>query len=502
VERIITRRGRICGRDGLQRLLGEKLVGVIDAVSPGGSGDPFAELDTHQREELANLYRLGFPRGDEWVIGQPSGVIWQWASMADRYLTEDDYYEKFWTQSGYVGHDSPELVAGDLLEAEGTITRVLCAQDFLDDPELQSPQYERLRPRALMLAGTRGFDLPIAAEVPGASRGYQLGMSVRIASGRAAGRSLWVMYSVGDLMVCDGAGEASNLRFTDVLPGDEVHLSNRAFLAQCYFYRHHLLDSEEWDFLRVDGKPIYPQHPLPSNTPFMGVAYSGQYEGKLLWVHHTHDASLWPPQGVIYGSQVLRAQGEEAAAKKFRLRWTENAEHVPAEFVPSMSHRASNTWLIDYRPVIEQSLADLARWVEEGVEAAATSFEYFDGKVTLPPAAAERGGIQPVVSVTANGAARTEAKIGEEVILEVLAEVPPGAGTIVGVKWDFDGSGSYPAKEDVDGTANKLMLSTTHAYDRPGTYFATALVESHREGDVRASACRIPNLASARIVVD
>ena len=87
----------------VQRLLGDKLLDVIDAVSPGGSGDPFAGLDTHQREELANLYRTGFPRGDEWVIGQPSGVIWQWGSMADTLQKEDDYYQAFWTKTGYVG---------------------------------------------------------------------------------------------------------------------------------------------------------------------------------------------------------------------------------------------------------------------------------------------------------------------------------------------------------------------------------------------------------------
>jgi hypothetical protein len=486
----------------VQRLLGDTLVDLVDAVSPGGSGDPFAGLDTSQREELANLYRIGFPRGDEWVIGQPSGVIWQWASMADRFLVEDDYYESFWTTKGYVGHDHPELVARDLIDTPATVTRVLCAQDFLDDPELQKPKYESLRPRALMLAGTRGYDLPMAVEVPGASTGYPLGMNVRITSGKAVGRSLWVMYSVDDLLVCDGAGEASNLRFTDVVAGDDVHLSNRAFLAQCYFYRHHLTDATQWDFLRVDGRPIYPQHSLPSNSPFMGVAYSGQYEGKLLWVHHTHDASLWPSQGMIYGPQVIRAQGEEAAAKKFRMRWTENAEHVPAEFVPSTPDRSSKTWLIDYRPVIEQSLVDLARWVEEGIEPAATTFEYHDGKVTLPPTAVERGGIQPVVHVHANGGLRAEVKVGEPVTLEVHAETPPGAGTIIAARWDFDGSGTYPsAHEGIDGSSGSVTLTTTHVWEHPGTYFATALVESHVDGDVDATSRRLPNLASARVVV-
>jgi Tannase and feruloyl esterase len=486
----------------VQRILGDKLLDVVDAVSPGGSGDPYAGLDTHQREELANLYRTGFPRGDEWVIGQPSGVIWQWASMADQLQAEDDYYATFWTTPGYVGHDQPELVMGDAIDKPGTVTRVLCAQDFLDDPELQSPAYDRLRPRALMLAGTRGFDLPIAVEVPGASSGYQLGANVRITSGKAANRSLYVMYFVGDLMVCDGAGEASNLRFTDVVPGDDVHLDNRAFLAHCYYSRHHVTDEAKWDFLRVDGKPIYPQHALPPNSPFMGVAYSGQYEGKLLWVHHTHDASLWPSEGVVYQAQVLRAQGEEQARRKFRIRWTENAEHVPAEFVPSMPDRSSSTWLVDYRPIIEQSLADLAKWVEEGTEPAGTRFEYADGKVTLPPTAAERGGVQPVVHVSANGALRAEAKVGEPVRLEVHAEVPPGAGTIIDAAWDLDGSGAYAVvQEGIDGTRAEVTLATTHAWDGPGTYFATCLVHSHVDGDVNATSRRLPNLASARVVV-
>jgi cytochrome P450 len=83
----------------------------------------------------------------------------------------------------------------------------------------------------------------------------------------------------------------------------------------------------------------------------------------------------------------------------------------------------------------------------------------------------------------------------------VHAEVPPGAGTIVGVEWDFDGSGTYPYSRDVDAPATQLTLSTTHRYDRPGTYFATARVHSHREGDVRATTRRIPNVGQARVVV-
>src|ERR1700734_2783316 len=35
-----------------QRILGDETVTIADAVAPGGSGDPFVGLNTHQREEL------------------------------------------------------------------------------------------------------------------------------------------------------------------------------------------------------------------------------------------------------------------------------------------------------------------------------------------------------------------------------------------------------------------------------------------------------------------
>jgi hypothetical protein len=233
----------------------------------------------------------------------------------------------------------------------------------------------------------------------------------------------------------------------------------------------------------------------------MGTLHTGKFEGKMIWVHHTHDASLWPSQGIGMRNNVARERGD-AAEKYFRLRWTENAEHVLAGMAASPPGRSNNTWLIDYAPVIEQTLVDLAAWVEQGIEPSGTNFTYKDGNVTLPSSAAERGGVQPVVHVTANGSVRCEARVGEAVTLNVVAEAPPGAGTVISVKWDFDGSGTYPfTHSEVDGSSAGVNLTTTHAFDRPGTYFVTALAESNREGDVNARARRLPNLAAARVIV-
>jgi hypothetical protein len=487
----------------VQRVLGPCLDDLIDRMQPGGSGNPYVGLSTHQRGELANLYRLGFPRGDEFMISQPMGQIWLWSSIADMLLEQDpEYFEAFWTESGYVGHDAPDLVAHDIIDLTTTVDRVVTARDLVSHPDYAGPEYTLTRVMAALMAGTdAGLDLPIAVEIKGIDSGYRLGAGLRMVSGKAKGRQLYCTGCVGDLFSADGRAEANILRFTDVEVGDEVHLDNRKFLAFCYYYRHHVMDDPAFDFLQVDGVPIYPQNAVPYMSPLMGVPYSGDYEGKLLWVHHTHDSSLWPPQGVVYERAVLQAQGAERAAERFRLRWTENAEHIPPAFLPNHPQRATATWLIDYMPVIEQSLVDLVAWVEEGTEPAGTNYQYDNGRVILPDTAEARGGIQPVLDVTANGSARADITAGEAVTLEVTAGAPPGAGTIIAVEWDFDGSGTFAFRHDVDGTDNDVKLATTHAYDRPGTYFATARAVSHRDGDVNAVHRRIVNVASARVVV-
>jgi hypothetical protein len=486
----------------VQRVLKHKIAGVVDAMAAGGNGNPYEGLDTHQREELAALYRLGFPRGDEFMIGQPMGQIWLWSSMADTLLEQDpDYFEAFWTRPGYVGHDAPQLVRDDLIDVEATVTRVLTPRDFLEHPDdFAGPEWAMLKTLVTLMAGA-AVDLPVAVELSGVGGGYRLGAGVRVTNGAAAGRQLYAVNVVGDVFQCDGLAEANLLRFSGVQVGDTVRVDNRAFLAFCYYYRHHVMDDPQFAFLTVDGVPVHPQHAVPDQSPLMGVPYSGRYEGKLLWVHHTHDSSLWPPQGTVYEEAVRRAQGEAGLAERFRIRWTENAEHIAPFMLPSDPRRATGTWLIDYMPIIEQSLVDLMAWCEQGVVPAATTYRYEDGKIVLPSSAAERGGIQPVVVASANGAPRAEVAVGESVTLAVAAEVPEGAGTITRVEWDVDGSGAFPIELDVTGADRAVSLSTATTYDAPGTYFATARVTSHREGQRGTVPRSIPNIAQTRIVV-
>jgi Tannase and feruloyl esterase/PKD domain len=486
----------------VQRLLRDKMEPLVDATRPGGSGDPFAGLTTHEREELASLYRQGFPRGDEYMIGAPMGQIWLWSSIADQLVEQDPaYFENFWTQPGYVGHDHPEAVRNDVIDVVATVDRVVTTGDLLQDQAYAGPEYQLMRTTAMIMSGSTGLDLPYAVMLRDLPAGYRLGMGLRPVRGAAAGRQLYCTGVAGDLLVADGRGDANVQRFSGVQAGDEIHVDNRSFLAFCYFHRHHLMADPQFDSLRLNGVPVYPQHPVPYMSPLMGVSYTGHYQGKLLWIHHTHDSSLWPSQGLIYAGAVLAVQGPEGAAERFRLQWTENAEHIPSTYLPDAPSRASSTWLIDYFPVIEQGLADLIRWVEEGEAPPATRYSYTDGQIRLPGSAGERGGVQPVVAVAANGGARTEVKVGDPVDLEVRAETPAAGGSIVSVEWDFEGHGAFGFQHEVTGTDTSVRLSTTHTYQAPGTYFATARVRAHRDGTAGTEFRRLPNVASARVVV-
>jgi hypothetical protein len=93
-------------------------------------------------------------------------------------------------------------------------------------------------------------------------------------------------------------------------------------------------------------------------------------------------------------------------------------------------------------------------------------------------------------------------RVGDEVMLEVDAESPPGAGGIIEIEWDMLGRGDWSIRsEGVDGSLTRLSSSIKYRFDSPGTYFPAVRVSSHRESDINARSRRIPNIARVRVVV-
>ncbi|MFX1325032.1 MAG: hypothetical protein ACFE8N_08745, partial [Promethearchaeota archaeon] len=142
-------------------------------------------------------------------------------------------------------------------------------------------------------------------------------------------------------------------------------------------------------------------------------------------------------------------------------------------------------------------------WVEKGVvPPASTTYKVVDGQVEVPPTAKERKGIQPVVTLTANGVERADVNVGKKVKFTAVIDAPPNTGSIVGAEWDFEGVGDYPITEKLKDTkSTHVELKTNYSFSEPGTYFPAIRVTSHRHDDPKARYAKVQNLGRVRVVV-
>jgi hypothetical protein len=162
---------------------------------------------------------------------------------------------------------------------------------------------------------------------------------------------------------------------------------------------------------------------------------------------------------------------------------------------------------VGYPGVLQQALRDVAAWAEQGMPPPdTTNYQMVDTQPQLAASAKKRRGVQPVVTLTADGAARADIKAGQTVSFTAVAEVPPGAGEIVRAEWDFLGAGTYTDEIDIIANPSPTVhLHTSHTYPKPPTspttYFPVVRVTSQRQGDPNAAYGLIQNLARARVVV-
>ena len=143
----------------------------------------------------------------------------------------------------------------------------------------------------------------------------------------------------------------------------------------------------------------------------------------------------------------------------------------------------------------------MSAWVELIVEPpASTIYKVADAQVEVPPKAAARKGIQPVVELTVNGGVRAEVAVGQSVTFTATIEAPTNTGKIVGVEWNFEGAGGYSAG-DLGDIRSAVSVRATHSYSKPGIYFPVLRATSQREGDPKTPFARVQNLGRARVVV-
>jgi hypothetical protein len=223
----------------------------------------------------------------------------------------------------------------------------------------------------------------------------------------------------------------------------------------------------------------------------------------MLLIQNALAGTNWPPHGQNYAARVREELGE-AAGDQFRMFWTDHAAHAPASFYPPGPPPVVSTRVVDYGGLLHRAVADVIACVEQGVDPPSeTRYQWSgDGRLTLAPTALERGGLQPVIDLRATGGQRAEIRVGHPLELELAADCPPGAGSVVAIEWDFEGTGDWSHRSKVpSGNITSIEFRATHTFSRAGVYFPTARVWSQREGDMTSRLYRTPNLSRIRVIV-
>ncbi|HUE09076.1 MAG TPA: PKD domain-containing protein [Acidimicrobiales bacterium] len=468
------------------RVLKDKWPSIIDAIEPGGSGDPYAGLNDEERAALEEATRTGFPPG-AWFnyVPQGGGPLVLVASYVP--VLDPSYLDDFWTKPGYLGTDPASSVRAARVQHEATVVEVLA--DGRTRLTLSSVPTKDLTGADLIITSGAAADKTVPlGRVDSDGKGH-IGLVFE-----PDGNTIDVM---ADPSVVDS-----------IEAGDEVRIDNSRFLALQTYHRHQFPPAnpdfdypDVYDYFRnADGTPKYPQRAVDIGAAgtlgATGQIPTGHFNGKMIVVECLHDGDALPWQADWYRKKVEEVEGPRAD-EKFRLWYVDNANHTDPTTESLESHAVA------YSGTLQYALRDLCAWVEQGISPPQNSeYRVQDGQVHVPETAAERKGVQPVVHLTVNGGQRAEVAAGEEVTFTARIEVPPARGSVVAAKWDFEGTGRYPDSAAVgDPTPETVQLSATHTFTNPGTYFPAVRVASQREGDPATPFARSLNLGRVRVVV-
>ena len=482
------------------QVLSNKFPSILDAIEPGGSGDMYAGLNEEEKSVLREVTRMGFPPLGWYnykTIGQGSfPVLFPLVRMLDpNYFTHD-----FWSVPGYDGAKPPNYLQHARVQLKTRVTKVFT----VENPETS---------KALGGVDTAWKQLqaeaPVGFEVEQVPQGEIGDALLYFTSGAAAGKDLAIGKIVGNNIVI-GINPFAPTDFAtlkSIKVGDEIRIDNSDYLAALTYHRHQVPtpDYYVWDQFRgPDGKPIYPQRPMligPMITAGgAGSLQTGKFKGKMIVVENLMDQDAFPWQADWYRTKVKENLGA-GLDDNFRLWFTEHAIHGDQE------KQEDATRTVSYLGILQQALRDLSQWVEKGIPPPpSTSYKVTDGQIVVPATAAERHGIQAVVSLTANGKVRADVAPNQTVRFTATVELPPNTGKIVAAEWDFDGQGAFPVVQSLAtmkpvGPGSRVVLSSTHAFLKPGTYYSAIRVTSQRQGDVVTPYGRIHNLGRVRVVV-
>jgi len=486
------------------RVLDGKFEQIVDAIEPGGSGDMYAGLNAEERAALVEITRMGMPPR-AWFAQKRLAFNYTavFGSIIGPLFEEDpSYFKDFWTKPGYLGANPPQSLLDARIQHKTTIAGIVTTAES-----------RAMNMPVGIAAGTRDT-APNAMRLADMPKGRLQGCFLYPRTGSGAGQRLMITGVVGDLVML-GFDGSDIPALEGMKPGDAVEIDNSDYLAVQTFHRHQNPPPEyyAWDqFRRPGGEPFYPQRPVVKGYNQVGDGnswQSGRFGCKMITVNCLMDEAAWPWMPDWYRTKAKAVLGPRFE-DQYRLWFLDHAMHVnpsrylmPTEgYSPKEHHSTADTHIVSYSGVLQQALRDVSAWAEKGISPPKeTRYHVEYSQIVVPCKAKDRGGIQPVVDLTANRGERADVKVGEEVNLVALIEVPPGTGEITSVEWDYDGQGLYADAESYSDGAEVRTVTRTHSFGRPGTYFIAVRATSQRKNVVGTPFAKAMNLGRVRVVV-
>lgn len=459
---------------------------IVDAIRPGGSGDPFSGLRPYQKAVLQEATALGVPvsawEDFDGVARDRTSLYHSLRTMVIPTVKRADpsYADDFWSKDGYLGTEKSAL---------GTVFRERLV-------EFNSTVEE-------VYVGDEG--VPVGFRLDSVPEGTptELDFTIRRAGDYVG--SFTGLINHGEREVSINSDSNATV-LASLVEGIRLEADNHWFLAVHGLHRHQIPPAEAgyygYEYLRKkNGEPLYPQRevllaPTLASAASGGASFTGNITAKLFVMDNLGDFDAFPWHADWYKRQVQRALGDQFG-DNYRLYFNEHADHYAEPMPQDIQSR-----LVEYHGLYEQLLRDLSGWVEQGLTPPApTKYSVQTGQVVMPLTASERAGIQPIVELLVEGANRTTINAGGSVTFNLSAEVPPDAGEIVSLEWDFEGTGEF-SKSAFGEPSVRIEAQVSHVYEKTGTYFPVARVAAHRDGNATTAFARALNLGRARVVVN
>lgn len=477
---------------------------IVDALEPGGSGDPYLGLNPEEQDALREITGMGVPpRTVCCYAANDDGALPVLLPVVKAF--DPGYFTDFWTKPGYLGANPDGSAMRDRIRLATTVVSAGvrgAASAPNGAPDARNGTDDAWKK---MLTDASAACIEVT-NVPKGPDLYLRGVTISVESGAAKGKKLHLAAIEGNRLI-PGLGYACD-DFKAVIgmlrPGDALLLDNSDYIAVQTYHRHQVPADPSFhcfdQYRGADGTPLYPQRPQIISYGFTaggcGSVQDGHIQSKTIVMNNLMDGDF-PWQADWYRRKVASVYGETQADALFRVRYNDNAPHG------DVAEGGDPLRVVSYLGMLSQTLLDLADWVEKGIDPGpSTGYRVVENQILPDPDPVRRGGVQPLVSLLADDGPAARVRVGQPVHFCAEVLLPPRAGRFQSAAWSFEGEPDYPGKggEHAEDSAGRVLVRAVHTYTKPGAYFCTVRVSSGREP--RLGYTELRNLARARVIVE